>query len=146
MRDALRSTASMLWNVSLLGVLGLLLLTVARRADLRQQKAHEALAASEERLRAFVAATPGISFLIDREGRYLEVSGREENLLAVPREHALGRTIAEIFEPRQAQEFMGLITAVLDSQQVATHITSWTLPERTTGSRRASRPRVVQIG
>ena len=109
-------------NVSLLGVLGLLLLTVARRADLRQHKAHEALAASEERLRAFVAATPGISFLIDREGRYLEVSGREENLLAVPREQALGRTIAEIFEPRQAQEFMGLITAVLDSQQVATHI------------------------
>ena len=54
-----------------------------------------------------MAATPGISFLIDREGRYLEVSGREENLLAVPREHALGRTIAEIFEPRQLRSSWG---------------------------------------
>lgn len=109
-------------NVLLLGLLGLLLLAITQRSDRRQQRAHQALAASEARLRAFVSAIPGVSFLLDREGRYLEVSGSEQGLLAAPREQVLGRTIEEIFEPAQAQEFVSLIHRVLDQQQIEPHV------------------------
>ncbi len=72
---------------------------------------------AEARLDFVIALTDGIVFELDAEGRYLGIWTRSEDLLAVPREVALGRTIAEVFGPQAAQPFIERIHRTLETGQ-----------------------------
>ena len=108
-------------NVALVGALTLLLYMLLRRTDVRSNAAFKALADSESRLRAFSSGVPGVSFLLDADGRYLEVFGSELALLAAPREAVLGRTLHEVFPKDVADGFAGVIRAALDRRTTQIH-------------------------
>jgi two-component system, cell cycle sensor histidine kinase and response regulator CckA len=57
---------------------------------------HEALLASENRLRVILGCTKGIVFEFDREARYLDAWTHDAALLAQPREELIGHTINEV--------------------------------------------------
>jgi diguanylate cyclase (GGDEF)-like protein/PAS domain S-box-containing protein len=79
----------------LMGAATLLLGALLR--DLEQRRATEcALAASEARLRAITAAIPDLVFVVDEDGRYLEVITRQEDLLAAPPAQVIGRRFEEV--------------------------------------------------
>lgn len=62
----------------------------------------------EERLRAFVAALPGVALVLDDEGRYVEIMATKETLLAGTRDELLGRRVQDVVPEETA-------TAVLDA-------------------------------
>jgi diguanylate cyclase (GGDEF)-like protein/PAS domain S-box-containing protein len=129
-------------NILLVGVLALLLFYYLRRTEARRAAAVGALMDGEARLRALVSSMPGVSFLLDREGRYLEVFGQKEALLAAPREHVLGRTIRDVFSADQAQAFEAVIGEVLDRREVVSHGYSLTVG----GEQHAFDARVSPLG
>jgi two-component system NtrC family sensor kinase len=70
---------------------------------------------AEARLSFVIALTDGIIFELDADGRYLEIWTRSPELLAVPREVALGRTLAEVFGPQAAEPFMERLRRTLET-------------------------------
>jgi PAS domain S-box-containing protein len=89
----------------------------ARQLALRMT---EQLQRNEARLQAIAQAIPDLLFVLDEDGRYLEIHGRQEGLLAAPREALLGRTVTEILPTEVAGICMAAITAALDSHQLQT--------------------------
>jgi PAS domain S-box-containing protein len=75
----------------------------------------EALRRSEARLRALFAAMTDVIFVLDFEGRYLEIAPTQPDLLYRPAEELLGRTVHEIFPPEQADFFHDAVRRVLTS-------------------------------
>jgi two-component system NtrC family sensor kinase len=71
----------------------------------------------EENLRFVLGPTDGIAFEIDAEGRYLGIWTRSEELLIVPRERALGRTMTEVLGPQAAAPFMERLQRTLSTGQ-----------------------------
>jgi len=97
----------------------------AANADLRREiseriKAEQALRASEERLRAITNALPDLLFVLDEDGRYLDVLTAEENLLYTPAEKLKGRLLHEVFPEPQASRFWECVRATIatDRSQV----------------------------
>ena len=60
----------------------------------------------EERLQVILGFTNSILFEFDAEGRYQAVATPSEELLAIPREQILGRTISEVIGPEAAAPFL----------------------------------------
>ncbi|WP_257459081.1 sensor histidine kinase [Archangium lipolyticum] len=75
------------------------------------------LEAAEERLRVVLGLTDSIVFELDADGRYLSVLTRSDELLAVPRQEMLGRTLVEVLGPEVAAPFMERIQRVLATGQ-----------------------------
>lgn len=71
------------------------------------------LEAAEARLRFVIGLTDSIVFEMDAEGRYVAIMANAEELLTVPREKALGRTLSEVLGPQAAEPFMERIRRVL---------------------------------
>ncbi len=67
-----------------------------------RKRAGEALWESEERLRTIMDNSPTVIFMKDMEGRYTFVNYRFEQLFHVGREHAIGKSDADIFPPEVA--------------------------------------------
>lgn len=59
---------------------------------------------SEKRLRDFAEAVPDTSFIIDEDGRYLEVFG-EEKMFHIPKKEFLGKTTHQVL-PKDAADFI----------------------------------------
>ncbi len=71
--------------------------------DMTQRRATEqALLRSEARLRAVTAALPDVLFLIDEDGRYLEVITRRYTLLHAPADHVIGKRLDEVLPAAEA--------------------------------------------
>jgi PAS domain S-box-containing protein len=68
-----------------------------------RKRAGEALWESEERLRTIMDNSPAIIFMKDVDGRYTFVNHRFEQLFHVQREHAVGKSDADIF-PKEIAE------------------------------------------
>ncbi|MBN1203900.1 MAG: PAS domain-containing protein [Myxococcaceae bacterium] len=64
------------------------------------------LEAAEARLRFVLGLTDGVVFELDADGRYLGIWTGAEELLPVPRDVALGRTMEEVFGPQAAAPFL----------------------------------------
>lgn len=79
----------------------------------------------EQRLRAIFHALPGLVFVLDQEGRYLDAVANRESLLAAPPELFLGRTMEEILPPDNAQMQMQALT--LAFQEGSTQTTEYAL-------------------
>ncbi|QRN93751.1 PAS domain-containing protein [Archangium violaceum] len=75
------------------------------------------LEAAEERLRVVLGLTDSLVFEIDADGRYLSVLTQSDELLAVPREEMMGRTLVEVLGPEIAAPFMERIQYVLTTGQ-----------------------------
>ena len=75
------------------------------------------LEAAEERLRVVLGLTDGIVLEISGEGRFLAVLTRSNELLVVPREQALGRTLTETLGPQAAAPFLERLQRVLATRQ-----------------------------
>jgi two-component system, NtrC family, sensor kinase len=73
------------------------------------------LEAAEARLRSVMGLTDSIIFELDADGRYLAILASSDELLAMPREQALGRTMNEVFGPQAAEPFMERIRRTLET-------------------------------
>ncbi len=60
------------------------------------------LMALHARLNAILTSLPDPCFLLDGEGRYLDVMGGSDELLAINREQLLGRRVADVLPPEDA--------------------------------------------
>ena len=95
---------------------GLILLLQSHMAQ--REQALQALASHAARLDALTRALPEVSFLLDREGRYLAAYGPDSKL-AAPREMILSRTVAEHIDAPQAAQILDTIATALDRPEGA---------------------------
>jgi PAS domain S-box-containing protein len=88
------------------------------RAGERQarRRAEESLRSSEAHLRALFASMSDAIFVLDRDGRYLEIAPTRPELLYRPADEVLGKTVHEIFAPEQADHFLEAIRRALDTR------------------------------
>ena len=75
------------------------------QSDEKRRRAEEELCESEGRLRAIFDNSPGIVFLKDAEGRYLDVNRQFESAFHITREQVMGKTDEAICATEQAAAF-----------------------------------------
>jgi diguanylate cyclase (GGDEF)-like protein/PAS domain S-box-containing protein len=95
--------------------LTLILVQILKDAEQRRRE-QQALRESESRLRAITSALPDLMFVMDEDGRYLEVVASNPDLLYAADGQVVGKTVTELFEPEQAEAFLGFIRRALSSQ------------------------------
>ncbi len=88
-----------------------------QREVTQRQRVEAVLRDSEAELYALFAAMSELIFVIDAEGRYLKIAPTNPALLYKPAEEVIGKTLHEIFEPAQADSFLGYIRDSLETQQ-----------------------------
>ncbi|MCP4641619.1 MAG: PAS domain S-box protein [bacterium] len=76
------------------------------------------LRASEERLRAFGACLPDVAFIVDEDGRYVEVLTAEEGLLYREASELRGRLIRDVFPKHLADMFQSMVTRTIESNSL----------------------------
>ncbi len=107
----------LLWNATLItGPDGELTAMVSIGQDITDLKqTQQALADSEERLRAIVGALPDVSFVFDEDGRYLEVLGAEPESLDAPESELRGRRLHDLMPPAEADRYLALIRRTIET-------------------------------
>jgi len=70
---------------------------------------------SDERLSDFLRAIPDAGFIIDEDGRYLEILTNNDEKLFIPREDTVGKTISEVLSAENAKLSMGDLRKALDT-------------------------------
>jgi len=82
--------------------------------DLQEQRqSKQALARSEALRRAITRASPDLLFVLDEDGRYLEVVSPEERLLYRPLAETLGKRMDETLPPAEARRFQDFLEQTL---------------------------------
>lgn len=82
--------------------------------DARQRRRTElALARSQRHLKAVAHAIPDLLFVLNDEGRYLEMLTHESAHLVRARSELLGKRMTEVFEPDQAAPLMAVLQRTL---------------------------------
>lgn len=88
----------------------------ASSKDITEQKLAEAERRdSEVRLRAITEALPDLAFLIDQEGRYMEVLASESDLLYDEASRLKGQLLEEVFPEADARRFLEVIQDTMDT-------------------------------
>lgn len=88
--------------------------------DITKRKQLEAhLRQSEAELRALFEAMDDLVMVLDRQGRYLKVVTNDSSKLCRPAPQIIGKTLAEVFPPEQANQFLAVVHHVLDTQAPA---------------------------
>lgn len=131
-----------LLNMALVGVMGAGVLGLLAWGHRQRRLALQALEAREAELRAFANALPDLAFLLDRNGRYLEVFGSNSPLLGRPREQVVGRLLTDFFPAETAQVFLNTVRRALDSRQTQ----SLSYPIRVMGGTRHFDSRCSPVG
>lgn len=72
----------------------------------------------EDRLRAFVGALPGIALVLDEDGRYIEVMGTRDLLLARDPDDLVGRLVADVLPEKPALMTMEAIGRAIETDEV----------------------------
>lgn len=80
-----------------------------------QRRARQALIRSEALRRAITRASPDLLFVMDEDGRYLEVISPEEKLLYAPVEKTIGKRMDEVLHAAEAQRFHGFLQQALEA-------------------------------
>ncbi len=78
-----------------------------------KRRVEDALWASDARLRAVAEALPDLVFVIDEDGRYLEILTAEEQLLAQEASSLKGRLMSEVLPRQQANKFLDVVHRTL---------------------------------
>jgi len=111
--------------------------------DLTERKrAEQALAETNERNRAMLAAIPDMMFLMSRDGKYLDYYAREPQMLYVPPEAFLGRSVSDLMPPGLAADVIGCLAKLNGSDQP--QVLEYQLPIN--GEERYYEARLVPIG
>ncbi len=79
--------------------------------------AEEALAASEAELRALFSSMQDVVLVIDRNGIYQKVATSNPELLVMPEDGLVGKSLRDIFPQEQAENYIQVIQKVLDTKQ-----------------------------
>jgi PAS domain S-box-containing protein len=93
---------------------------LSEAADRRARRAAEAARREgEAQLQAFLDGSDSIAWIKDLYGRFVSVNSNTLNLLGLPAERAIGRTVAELLPPDLADEYACNDRAVMESGQAA---------------------------
>jgi two-component system, cell cycle response regulator len=79
---------------------------------------HKLLAERESKLRAFVAALPNLSFIMDENGRYLEVMASDTSLLVAPPDELVGRLVEDLMPAKEAAKIVDAIRLTLETGSI----------------------------
>jgi PAS domain S-box-containing protein len=82
--------------------------------------AEAAVLQSELKFRSLFAAMEDAIFVLDQEGRFIEIAPTNPINLYRPSADMLGKTVTELFAPEQARFFLELIQQTLKTRQVMT--------------------------
>jgi hypothetical protein len=63
----------------------------------RRRQAEKELEKNNDRLNAFMNTSPGVTFILDEEGNYVEIFTSQEELLVAPKEELIGKNIRDFF-------------------------------------------------
>ncbi len=74
-----------------------------------RKQVEEIVRESEKKLRDFAQAVPDASFIIDEDGRHIEVFNSHNHQLFRPREELIGLTLHQIYLPEQADMLLNKI-------------------------------------
>ncbi|MEY4906680.1 MAG: hypothetical protein RL260_398 [Pseudomonadota bacterium] len=117
-RDRLRQQGLLSMATLVLIGLGTLALMLLQQHHARQRdRTLDELARSEAHLRAFAAAMPDVSFVLDAQGTYLEVYGQSDKL-AAPLETLIGRRYHEFLPAEAAQRVDAIVRRTLATREV----------------------------
>ena len=72
----------------------------------------------EARMHAILHALPDTLFLLDEEGRYIEVMSGDEKQLFREKEKLLGKTLNDVFPEEDAGFFLGIISQALETNEL----------------------------
>jgi len=72
----------------------------------------------ESRLYAILQALPDILFLIDEDGRYIEIMSGNHQQLFRDKGELIGKTLHDIFSPDDADFYLAILTDALESNQL----------------------------
>jgi diguanylate cyclase (GGDEF)-like protein/PAS domain S-box-containing protein len=95
------------------------LLATVSDVDDRKRLA-EALRESHERLNGIIRALPDVAFIIDAQGRYLDVFGGRDSRFHHPGQALIGRTLQEVLPPEMAQRFLGVVHTAMETGRLQT--------------------------
>ena len=116
--DRLRQQGLLSMGTLVLIALGTLTLMLLQWRHARQRdRTLDDLARSEAHLRAFAAAMPDVSFVLDAQGTYLEVYGQSDKLAASP-ETLVGRRYHEFFPAEAALRIDAILRRTLATREV----------------------------
>jgi diguanylate cyclase (GGDEF)-like protein/PAS domain S-box-containing protein len=93
----------------------------------------ELLAERGRRLSAFVSALPNLSFVMDEQGRYLEIITNETNLLAARPDELIGHLIGDVLPPREGAKILDAIERSIQTGKV--QVIEYKLPVLSGGER-----------
>lgn len=99
-------------DVRLLQVVGEIIVSAQQR-----QQAEQALQESEARLRAIGNALPDIVFVIDEEGRFVEILTSASNINFLAADKLKGQRFHEVFPPAPAARFLAAVHETITSGQ-----------------------------
>src|SRR2546427_195943 len=74
---------------------------------------------ADAELEALFAAINDVILVLDAEGRYVKIAPTNPALLYRPAGELLGKTLREVFDPAQAEQFMGYIRTALETLTTA---------------------------
>lgn len=97
-------------------VLVCLLMQSQQKKIIAQNEADKALS----RLNAISQAIPDLLIVLDKNGKYLEVFSANQDLMVMPREAVIGKTLHDIFPKDQADFFLAWIRSVIADKDTKT--------------------------
>src|SRR5438046_6894305 len=71
---------------------------------------------ADAELEALFAAINDVILVLDAEGRYVKIAPTNPSLLYRPAGELLGKTLREVFDPAQAEQFMEYIRTALEAR------------------------------
>ena len=80
-----------------------------------RKRAEEALRESEERLRAFAEALPDLAFILDENGRHVEVLTTQEHLLYVEAAQMKGCLLHEVLPEETADSILAMVRRTIET-------------------------------
>lgn len=84
-----------------------------------RKKAVEKIEDSEKKLRSIFQALPDIFLILDYEGRYMEITPSNEQLLYRPLNELIGKTLHEVFPKEIADKFLNIVRKTLTTGKSA---------------------------
>ncbi|MCA9874903.1 MAG: PAS domain-containing protein, partial [Anaerolineales bacterium] len=92
----------------------------AHQMRAEKQNAEQDLRAREARLRAFTSALPDLAFILDRDGRYIEVLSNPNHVLYDDAFRLKGKRLQDIHPPDEAQKFLNTIQRAVQTGELQT--------------------------
>ena len=105
---------------------------LARRVD-ELTRAQSLSNEREKKLSAFVAALPNLSFILDDQGRYLEIMANETSLLIARPEELIGQLVEEVMPPKEGAKIIDAIRQTLEKGDI--QVIEYKIPVLTGGER-----------